>query len=768
MQQKHSLLKQYYLKRADRLDPLDIDKQEYHPQAALNLLEKDFNYIQFISYSNTLSNDIKQLDGNMKTLVYQNYSKFLAAQEVIRKIKKTSIDMEEQVSNINDKMSLITTRLASLSHIDAKIKNTQDLYNVNDLMVKLDYIISMPRILVSLLNNKKYSEAVLFYSKANKVLYKYHSSPFFANLSKECFELLKFITVKIRDKVFSGTGSVIQISEGIGMLVALESDPASDLAKQFVYKISDLIDKILGSQKFSALIKQESMIRQDSISRYSMHLKLDSKDSFVLSPKNILDLNNKQSPAQTPTAIETSINNTPEVILTSSMIDFTKFNRTFLNDLSLFADCYDAFFIEPRTEASTLRELDELKMGVFAKSLSDEHRDVAKTNLKTILKEKLDKYFAYVDTQLSLPQQISTTAFSQFVQILSILRSEISNAFVLKRLANIDARLATLTVTVLDRIINGVFSKVSYDLFAKIKSLIASKSQLSTFNRQITSWMKETLISKALPALEDFLDPNNSSSLEPIEILNRIQAALLRFWEELGQEMINSKKNDSNPYLLILARLSQELSNGGIEAIFSMYNERLFIKATGDKSLEIMENSKDLTVMYQNLAHQLSSRSVQIEVSEFIHKIREYLQSISNQEEGKLWKEMKQSLQEFKTNVLSSFQQEGKEKRLYPNEDGNNTLESMIDTLDLLFNERIEYLPMSIPLKTDLMLGAIVKSILKCLIEEIRMKELDVLDAQKLQSDLKYIKLNFTEFCDLKLLELLTIIASKSIVLRTK
>jgi hypothetical protein len=60
----------------------------------------------------------------------------------------------------------------------------------------------------------------------------------------------------------------------------------------------------------------------------------------------------------------------------------------------------------------------------------------------------------------------------------------------------------------------------------------------------MTNWIKETLIAKALPALEDFVNPETSSSFAPSEILLRIKAALVAFWTDLAQEMIVTKLID--------------------------------------------------------------------------------------------------------------------------------------------------------------------------------------------------------------------------------
>lgn len=93
---KRDLLKQYYQEVDEpttpispvqkRIDPLDIDSEDYHAQVAFNLSIKELGFIDLLANQNILSADIKELDGNVKSLIYQNYAKFLTAQSVIVKV----------------------------------------------------------------------------------------------------------------------------------------------------------------------------------------------------------------------------------------------------------------------------------------------------------------------------------------------------------------------------------------------------------------------------------------------------------------------------------------------------------------------------------------------------------------------------------------------------------------------------------------------------------------------------------------------------------
>ena len=92
-----------------------------------------------------------------------------------------------------------------------------------------------------------------------------------------------------------------------------------------------------------------------------------------------------------------------ETGITNPIIEeFTRFNRSFLTELGLFADCFDAYFVEKRTSTSLISDLEALKKTAFANSFSEKDCENARADLQKFLKDKLDKYFGFLDSQLKL------------------------------------------------------------------------------------------------------------------------------------------------------------------------------------------------------------------------------------------------------------------------------------------------------------------------------------------------------------------------------
>jgi len=50
---------------------------------------------------------VHQLDSEMQTLVYENYNKFIAATDTIRKMKVDFVDMEAEVAKLTEKIDKI-------------------------------------------------------------------------------------------------------------------------------------------------------------------------------------------------------------------------------------------------------------------------------------------------------------------------------------------------------------------------------------------------------------------------------------------------------------------------------------------------------------------------------------------------------------------------------------------------------------------------------------------------------------------------------------
>lgn len=85
------MLKMYYGLNEDAqggasLDPCDINGAHFKPDVYLGKLIREKSLTELMDKESEMLRQIKSLDSDMQTLVYENYNKFISATDTIRKV----------------------------------------------------------------------------------------------------------------------------------------------------------------------------------------------------------------------------------------------------------------------------------------------------------------------------------------------------------------------------------------------------------------------------------------------------------------------------------------------------------------------------------------------------------------------------------------------------------------------------------------------------------------------------------------------------------
>ncbi|EGF80463.1 hypothetical protein BATDEDRAFT_88626 [Batrachochytrium dendrobatidis JAM81] len=607
-----------------RADPIDNDSEAYHPELALNKMLKEMTLPELIKKDNQLVSEIKDLDGSMKTLVYENYSKFISATDTIRKMKVNAEEMETQISLLEKRIGAITGSAenihATLAPQRAKI---HQLSGVHNLIKKLNFLFELPNKLTECVKAKQYSQAVAYYAKTGRLLTHYKHMQIFRQIEEECALIIADVGRRVREKFEADKASIHQITENVGLMIGLGSSLPLDLAKEYISRVSIQFNK-----------------------------------KFKLESAPLIELSNSQMGHALPTArttlqvSESALSNQPssETNITIGLI--SKFNTWFLGELCIFVDSFDVYFLRQyETPAnfplsSQTRDSLNIRQSVLADSrsapindqstallkaslnmaqMSQEDREEARRLLFLFIEQTQSAYFSLVETLLQLPNDISRALPTLYVEILATIRTDITkieaisepslalpfgadglkSTRVLSSLsASMNSRLDEMSIFILNKIIFGVFGKVRQEFSVRWKEVqITSQVDVFTTVRYITSWIKETLIAHALPILENFIFPEPSQQVgSKVDVIaKQIRDTLLVFWTDLGNDMLRETSADlrfsaehdatvvplstlqtsktvTEPMrILILSRLALEWSKGSIESVFSMYAERILM-----------------------------------------------------------------------------------------------------------------------------------------------------------------------------------------------
>uniref|UniRef100_A0A8C2KC32 Vacuolar protein sorting-associated protein 51 homolog n=1 Tax=Cyprinus carpio TaxID=7962 RepID=A0A8C2KC32_CYPCA len=238
----HSMLKHYYglneegkvTEQAESLDPCDINGPHFDPEVYLNKLRMECSLGELMDHESCMVKQIRSLDSDMQTLVYENYNKFISATDTIRKMKNDFKKME-------DEMDCLSANMASITEFSARISGTlQDqhaqitkLSGVHTLLRKLQFLFELPARLNKCLELQAYAQAVSAHRRARCVLQQYSHMPSFRGIQDDCHVIMEQLAQQLRQKFRDGGSSAKDLSECVELLLQLD-EPAEELCDKFL------------------------------------------------------------------------------------------------------------------------------------------------------------------------------------------------------------------------------------------------------------------------------------------------------------------------------------------------------------------------------------------------------------------------------------------------------------------------------------------------------------------------------------------------------
>uniref|UniRef100_A0A669EZV6 Vacuolar protein sorting-associated protein 51 homolog n=1 Tax=Oreochromis niloticus TaxID=8128 RepID=A0A669EZV6_ORENI len=238
----HGMLKLYYglneegkaPEQPESLDPCDINGPHFDPELYLNKLRRECSLTELMDQETCMVRQIRSLDSDMQTLVYENYNKFISATDTIRKMKNDFKKME-------DEMDCLSANMAAITEFSARISGTlQDqhaqitkLSGVHTLLRKLQFLFELPARLNKCLELQAYAQAVNTHRRARCVLQQYSHLPSFKGIQDDCHAIMDKLAQELRQKFRDGGSSAKDLSECVELLLQLD-EPAEELCDKFL------------------------------------------------------------------------------------------------------------------------------------------------------------------------------------------------------------------------------------------------------------------------------------------------------------------------------------------------------------------------------------------------------------------------------------------------------------------------------------------------------------------------------------------------------
>uniref|UniRef100_U3KA92 Vacuolar protein sorting-associated protein 51 homolog n=1 Tax=Ficedula albicollis TaxID=59894 RepID=U3KA92_FICAL len=96
-------------------DPTDINGPHFDPEAFMTKVRSECPLGQLLAREAALGREIRALDSDMQTLLYENYNKFISATDTIRKMKVDFRHMEAEMDDLAANMAAISASSARVS-----------------------------------------------------------------------------------------------------------------------------------------------------------------------------------------------------------------------------------------------------------------------------------------------------------------------------------------------------------------------------------------------------------------------------------------------------------------------------------------------------------------------------------------------------------------------------------------------------------------------------------------------------------------------------
>jgi hypothetical protein len=205
-------------------DPVEsLDTEDYVPN--LDYI-RDKSITKLLEYDNKLVGEIKMLDGNIKSLVYENYSKFSDAKQTLSNMGGTADSMESKLVLLEKKIRVIGQENDTLqSHFVASKLKLKQLDGVHQLITKLGFIFDLPVELKKYINQKQPVSALEQFKSTNALLEQYSHFSVFKQIQEECNSIMSVIGKRSQAALARDNIKPIECITNAGILLGLDVMP---------------------------------------------------------------------------------------------------------------------------------------------------------------------------------------------------------------------------------------------------------------------------------------------------------------------------------------------------------------------------------------------------------------------------------------------------------------------------------------------------------------------------------------------------------------
>ena len=131
----------------------NIDSSQFNSSAYFKQFIKDKSLVEIIEKNNALFTESKQIENDLQTMVYENYSKFIQASDTISSIKHKMTDLDTDLLALKDSLTKVNQSYGRVEGtLKAKWREVVKLDTMEKDLNKLKYLSELPNLFKGALN----------------------------------------------------------------------------------------------------------------------------------------------------------------------------------------------------------------------------------------------------------------------------------------------------------------------------------------------------------------------------------------------------------------------------------------------------------------------------------------------------------------------------------------------------------------------------------------------------------------------------------------
>jgi len=215
-------------------NPYDINSPDFDADLFVAKLVGEASLSQLMAQEGEIVRQIQGLDSDMQTLVYENYNKFIAATETIRKMRVDFRSMEDEMEQLASSMSSITTFSSQISDkLRTRRQDVARLSSTHSTLQKLQFVLELPNKLTESIQEDRPGQAVEDWLRAERALTHYKDMASFAGIQEDCEKIMEELKTSLRAKLADPKCEGEQLGEAVDLLRQLGT-PSEQLCDSYL------------------------------------------------------------------------------------------------------------------------------------------------------------------------------------------------------------------------------------------------------------------------------------------------------------------------------------------------------------------------------------------------------------------------------------------------------------------------------------------------------------------------------------------------------